>query len=126
MFLSQAWEQVVQEDDSRWIDDAIARTANNPNEPYEGLGAALRRSLVAGVCRNDLNDIARCLQVRVLFNIAYLLDGRAYPQEGFEHIEWGLFRTGEDGNPLTEQIGGLHESVLETDPTRREMRPRDA
>jgi len=37
---------------------------------------------------------------------------------------WGLFQLDGDGTPVPPCIGGLHESVLETDPTGREMRPR--
>jgi hypothetical protein len=38
-------------------------------------------------------------------------------------ILWVLAQVDEDGD-LIGPIGGLHESVLETDPTGREMRPR--
>jgi hypothetical protein len=37
-------------------------------------------------------------------------------------MAWQLMRTNDDGDCLG-PIGGLHESVLETDPTGREMRP---
>jgi hypothetical protein len=39
-------------------------------------------------------------------------------------MAWALVQIGDDGDVLG-NIGGLHESVLETDPTGREMRPRD-
>jgi hypothetical protein len=38
-------------------------------------------------------------------------------------VDWGLFLIEESGVPGA-RIAGLHESVLETDPTGREMRPR--
>jgi hypothetical protein len=41
------------------------------------------------------------------------------------NFAWGLFRVGETGDPIQPRIGGLHESVLETDPTGREKRPRN-
>jgi hypothetical protein len=37
----------------------------------------------------------------------------------------GLFQTDDDGQPVV-PITGLHESVLDTDPTDREMRPKNA
>jgi hypothetical protein len=42
-----------------------------------------------------------------------------------EDVARQLFEVSEDGTP-GRPIGGLHESVLETDPTGREMRPKDA
>ncbi len=39
------------------------------------------------------------------------------------HVAWALAQVDDAGNVLG-GIGGLHESVLETDPTGREMRPR--
>jgi hypothetical protein len=126
MFLKQAWDSVAQEGDTKWMDDAITRSEQHPDEPYAGLGQSLQKVLAAGVPREDITELARCLQAGMLFRIAYLLDGRSYPVKGLEHIDWALFRTDEEGNPTKDQIAGLHESVLETDPTRREMRPRRA
>ena len=124
MFLKQAWDSVAQEGETKWIDDAIDRSGKSPDEPYAGLGHTLQRILSAGISRDDLTELARCLQAGMLFRIAYLIDGRAYQIKGLEHIDWGLFRTDDEGNPTPERIAGVHESVLETDPTGREMRPR--
>jgi hypothetical protein len=126
MFLNQAWGGVAREGDTRWMDDAIARSAKHPDEPYAELGIVLQKLIAAGISREDITELARCLQAGMLFHVAYLLDGRAYQVKSLEHIDWVLVRTDEEGNPTAEQIGGLHESVLETDPTRREMRPRPA
>lgn len=125
MFLKQAWDCVAREGDTQWIDEAVARSNKHPAEPYAGLGLVLQKLLAAGIARDDITELSRCLQAGMLFRIAYLLDGRAYQVKGLEHINWSLVRTDEEGNPTAEQIGGLHESVLETDPTGREMRPRD-
>ena len=37
-------------------------------------------------------------------------------------ISWGLFQVDQEGSAMKE-IGGLHESVLDTDPSGREMTP---
>jgi hypothetical protein len=124
LFLKQAWDSVAQEGDTQWIDDAITRSNKHPAEPYAGLGLVLQKLLAAGIAHEDITELSRCLQAGMLFRVAYLLDGRAYQVKGLEHINWLLVRTDEEGNPTAEQIGGLHESVLETDPTRREMRPK--
>jgi hypothetical protein len=38
-------------------------------------------------------------------------------------VNWELFEVDSTGKPL-HPVDGLHESVLDTDPTGREMRPR--
>ena len=126
MFLKQAWDSVAVEGDTNWMDAAIERAAKYPDEPYAGMGKTMHSMLSAGVSREEITELARCLQAGMLFRLAYLLDGRAYPVNGLENIDWGLFRTDKDGNPTQERIAGVHESVLETDPTGREMRPSDA
>ena len=126
LFLKQAWDSIASEGDTKWMDEALDRTKKHPGEPYAGMGQVLQRVLAAGISREDITELARCLQAGVLFRIAYLLDGPAYQIKGLEELDWGLFRTDGEGNPTSERIEGLHESVLETDPTGREMRPRDA
>ena len=123
-FLKQAWDSVAVENKTDWMDEAIDRAKKHPDEPYAGTGQVLQRMLAAGVSREDITELARCLQAGMLFRVAYLLDGPAYSIKGLEDIDWGLFRTDENGNPTPERLEGLHESVLETDPTGREMRSR--
>jgi len=123
LFLKNAWSEVVDEGNTEWIDRAIKDSEARPGSPYSGLGLALARSRAAGVSSEDLTEIARCLQAQMLFAIGYLLEGS--PQGcGPLELSWGLFQTTEDGRPFGPQISGLHESVLELDPTGREMRPR--
>ena len=124
LFLQQVWERLISASNYEWIDKAIERSKAYPDEPYAGLGQALSRAIDKGVSREDLNEIGRCLQAQALFSIAYVIDGPAYHPPGTEGIEWGLFQTTEDGKPFGRQISGLYESVLETEPEGREMRPR--
>ena len=123
LFLKNAWSEVIDEGNTAWIDRAIKDSEARPGSPYSGLGSALARCRAAGVSSEDLTEIARCLQAQMLFAIGYLLEGP--PQDyGPLEVSWGLFQTTEDGRPIGPQISGLHESVLELDPTGREMRPR--
>ena len=76
-----------------------------------------------GVNTNDINDIVRGKQAELLFSLCYLLDDPGDLPDEVKEIAWCLVQIDESGRPIA-RIGGLHESVLETDPTGREMRPR--
>jgi hypothetical protein len=123
LFLKNAWDSIPQEGDSRWIEQAISHSRRMPSAPYSGLGEILSACREKGVPDNDLTHMARCLQAQMLFTISYLLEGPTSYPDSIENISWGLFETDEEGRPLGKQISGLHESVLELDPTWREMRP---
>lgn len=125
LFLKHAWASVVREGDSTWIERTIESASRHPNVPYAGLGSALASCRAKGVSDDELTEIARCLQAEVLFSLAYLLDGPPYEPGPLEDLSWGLFQTNEEGNAIGPQVSGLHESVLELDPTGREMRPRN-
>lgn len=43
--------------------------------------------------------------------------------EAVKQVRWALMRIDDDDQPI-DRIGSLHESVLETDPSGREMRPK--
>jgi hypothetical protein len=122
LFLKGAWERIPKEDDATWIDSEVASAAQNPEQPYAGLGSALALCRKLGVPDSSITEIARCLQAQMLFRIGYLIDGPAHPHT-LEDVSWGLFQTDDNGKPFGEQIAGLHESVLDLDPTGREMRP---
>lgn len=124
LFMRQAWEDIPAEGDSSWIDRTIASARAHPDRPYAGLGQALDRCRKKGVSDDDLTEIARCLRAEMLFAIGYLIDGPRWRPKGLEDVSWGLFEVDADGRPVGAQIPGLHESVLEFDPTGREMRPK--
>jgi hypothetical protein len=60
----------------------------------------------------------------MLFQLCYTLDDPNFSEAELADFGCGLFQVDEDDNPMPPRIGGLHESVLDTDPTGREMRPR--
>src|SRR5215471_4225179 len=43
LFLRQAWSLIVQEGNTDWVQFEIARAERYPDEPYAGVGHALRR-----------------------------------------------------------------------------------
>lgn len=65
------------------------------------------------------------MQAQLLFAVCYLLEDPNIQEKQASDVRWRLFLVDDDGHPQ-EPLSGLHESVLETDPTGREMRPREA
>jgi hypothetical protein len=122
LFLSQAWARVVPEDDASWITSRVADSLSAPGAPYAAVGHALNALLSRGATEKELTDLVRGMQAVLLFQLCYLLEDPDLPRE-VEDVRWGLFVLDGGGVPV-EPLAGLHESVLETDPTDREMRPR--
>ena len=123
LFLRAAWRLVVSEEDPSWISHQIAQSERRPDDPFSGGGAALKALQARGATDDELTDLVRAAQAEILFGLCHLLDDPGELEEEVEHVAWSLFTTDDEGHPI-EWIGGLHESVLETDPTGREMRPR--
>ena len=124
LFLRQAWSLIVREDDMDWIHGEITRAQRRPDGPYAGVGHALQRCVEKGASAQDLTDIVRGKQAELLHYFCYLLGDPSFTEKELSDLQWGLFEIDMDGNPIPPGIGMLHESVLETDPTGREMRPR--
>jgi hypothetical protein len=123
LFLRQAWGLVVGEENTAWIDHAIASAAARPDEPYAGVGHALRRLRVAGATDADMTDLVRGMQAELLFQFCYLLEEPGPLEPEVSDVAWALVQV-DGAQKVVGRIIGLHESVLETDPTGREMRPR--
>jgi hypothetical protein len=123
LFLRQAWRSVYAEDEPGWIAGLIAQAERAPDAPYAGAGAALLALRALGAPDDALVDLVRGVQGELLFQLCYLLEDPGIAEDEAAHVAWGLFTLHEDGS-AGEPIRGLHESVLELDPTGREMRPR--
>jgi hypothetical protein len=122
LFLRQAWRQIVPENDSSWISAEIESAQNEPDAPFAGAGHALAKLRGLGASDSDLTDLVRGMQAQLLSGFAYLLDDPALEEEPFaEGVSWALCQLTDEGALM---MDGLHESVLELDPTGREMRPR--
>lgn len=116
LFLRQAWKLVVAADDRAWLSENIA----GADEPGGDLAPALGRLLAAGTSERDLTTVVRVMQWRVLAGLCQLLDDPGDVEAEVADIWWQLFQVDESGRPIA-SLGGLIESVLETDPTGREM-----
>lgn len=123
LFLRQAWRQIVPDDDASWMSAEIAAAARSPDAPYAGVGHALARLRALGASDRDLTDLVRGKQAELLFSLCYLLEDPDVEEPEGQDVLWSLVQITEEGEVLG-TIPGLHESVLETDPTGREMRPR--
>jgi hypothetical protein len=118
LFLRQAWKLVTPPSDDHWIEAALKVKEDSPGGQ---IAPALARLRSLGASNEDLTSIVRVMQWELLHGLCYLLDDPSLEEPEVQHLGWGLFETAEDGEPLR-RIGGLHESVLETDPAGKEMR----
>jgi hypothetical protein len=116
LFLRQAWRAVVTEADTTWVDNTIHGYRENPTAPYARLGRALESLRLKGATAEEISDIVRGKQAELLFGLCCLLEDPGDLEDEVADVSWGLFRVDENGSPV-EHIGGLYESVLETDPT---------
>lgn len=123
VFLREAWRRVVPPDDPSWIEVSIEESRARPDDPGAGAGPALERMLSAGVDRQDIHELVRVMQWELLSSLCYLLEDPGELEPEIEGLAWALMQVADDGEVL-DSIGMLHESVLETDPSGREMRPK--
>ena len=123
LFLRQAWRFVIDESDHQWIDNEISHAGAEPNEPYAGVGHALRALRGRGATDEELTDLVRGMQAELLFQLCYLLEEPGELEPEVSDIRWAFVQVNDEGEVLA-TVDGLHESVVETDPTGREMRPR--
>ena len=121
LFLKGAWENVVP-DNEEWIKNVVKNHKDGEDNPFSGLGESIKKMIECGVPKKYITEFARCIGADMIFHIGYILDDPGMVM-GNEYTNWGLFETDEEENALG-PISGLHESVLETDPTGREMRPK--
>lgn len=121
LFLRQAWRLVVERGDDTWISESRAAAAASPDDPGSAIGPALERLLAIGASEKDLSVIVRTMQWKVLAGLCYLLDDPGITEDDVRDIAWRLFQVDEKDQPVA-VISGLHESVLETEPSGLEMR----
>jgi hypothetical protein len=126
VFVRQMWQSVVREGETEWIDSEITAAERRPRDPGSSAGPILKRMLALGVTREDISEFTRVMQWQTLAGIAYSIDdsgGVAYPSESTPTVHWALCEVTEEGDVL-HSIDAIHESVLDVEPSGREMRPK--
>jgi hypothetical protein len=123
VFLRQAWLQIIDENDSSWMEAEIRAAQAHPNAPFAGVGHALSRLNELGADARDINDVVRGKQAELLFALCSLLDDPGDLPDEVQGMSWSLVQI-DEGGKLIAPIQALHESVLDTDPSGREMRPK--
>jgi hypothetical protein len=109
---------VVDAKDVNWIQDAAVLEDNRPGG---AIGPALRRLLAVGASVEDVTTVVGVMQWRFLSALCYLLDDPGDVEPEVRDIAWQLFQIDERGQPIA-PMSGLHESVLETEPSDRKTR----
>lgn len=116
--MRQAWKLVVADGDTEWI--GIQQAEALKGNPGASIGPALARLLSAGAAAEDITTVVRTMQWQLLFSFCYLLEDPGTLEPEIRDLAWSLVQVDEDGQPI-DVIHGLHESVLETDPSGRNM-----
>ena len=119
LFLRQAWREVIGPDDRAWL---VEMRRLEPDGPGGAIGPALDRLLASGADEKDLTTVVRIMQWWLLAGLCVRLSDPGVIEEEVADVAWQLFQVDDNGAPIA-PIDGLIESVLETDPTGREMRP---
>jgi hypothetical protein len=128
LFLKLAWQGVVKEGDSSWIEANIAYAKKDPFGPHAGAGHALASLRAKGATDEELTDLVRCSQAEMLYHFCMVVDDsysllQDLDPELAEEIGFTVAQTDGEEN-LVAVLPGLHESVLDMDPEGREVRPR--
>lgn len=124
LFLRQAWKQVRRDDECSWVRAEIKSWQKQVDAPFADVGRVFSICVEKGIAAEDLASLARALQAQMLANVCYTIEDPDFEEAELADFAWGLFEVDEVGNPVGDGIGMLHESVLETDPMGREVRPK--
>ncbi|MGW6577200.1 hypothetical protein ACWGAN_34195 [Streptomyces sp. NPDC054945] len=80
-----------------------------------------QRLLASGADRSDIAEVALTIAFESVASVLNVLDeGYASDPDDGSLPGWCLQETTSDGSPTGRSIGGLHESLLETDPSGKE------
>jgi hypothetical protein len=105
------------------MDRLIARAQTRPDEPYAGVGNALKSLKERGATEHEITELVRGMQAELLFQFCYLLGDPGDVEPEVADLSWALVELDANGTPVA-NLDCLHESVMELDPIGCVMRPR--
>jgi hypothetical protein len=123
-FLKSITTEWLKENALDWVDNQIAFSYSNPCDPCSQLPKALKEMLEKNVSREAIVDLIRVIQYNALHHVCSTIDGAYGASTPVSN--WGLYELDEEEYTPTEPITMLHESLLEFDPSGKEMRPRES
>lgn len=120
-FLKTITSEWLKEEEVNWVDNQIEFNYSNPGEPCSQLPKALKDMLDKNVSRETIIDLVRVIQFETLLHVCSTIDKSFEADTPVKN--WSLYELDDDDN-VKNSIIGLHESLLEFDPSDKEMRPR--
>ena len=126
-FLRRAFDELVQDNDTSWM-KPVLHSSHFPTSCRR----SLERILKAGVDRQDVTQLVRCMQHELLVDLVFLIDGTtAYHFDDPElrkhlgPVGWTLFQVDDNGHP-TAPMKAMHELLDEIDSGARLRNDRNA
>ena len=121
-FLKTITSEWLKEDDINWIDNQIEFNYSRLGDPCSQLPKALKEMLDKNVSRESIIDLIRVIQFNSLFHVCSTIDKSIEADTPVSN--WALYELDDDDN-IKGSLNGLHESLLEFDPSGKEMKPRE-
>ena len=120
-FLKNITSEWLKENEYGWIDKMINGLDAASDVPCSQFGTAVKEMLEKNVSKEAIVDLIRVVQFETLYHVCSTID-KTY-EVTTPVTNWRLFELDDDDNPVA-TIGNLHESLLQFDPSGREMGPR--
>lgn len=125
IFVRGVWAGTIPDtEDTSWVERLAAQEGDDG--PLGDYGPLVRRMLDLGLTAHEIARFARIVGYEVAFGICYHLADPIASYERFDdedEIAWDLYRVDPDTDEPLEQMWGMHEILLTSDPTGQEMRP---
>ena len=125
LFLRGVWRGVIPSRDTDWVERVSAQAGHDG--PLGDYGPLMRSMLDRGVPATDIARFAQIAAYEATFGLLYHLEDGYASYEGFapepEERAWAVFEVDPESDAPRDRLPGLHESLLGSDPSGREMRP---
>jgi hypothetical protein len=123
LFLRGLWDRAINrwiDSPKNWIEQHIARSLKAPNGYFAEAGAAMDRLVKLGASPEDLGQVARYIAYSTAFDVVHRVDETCEEDASDEMPGWALIELDAAGSPTGRAVGGLHEDLLNLDPSGRD------